>query len=372
VNGLRLGIDTERVLVARLMTSGTTGVVSTVGRPDPSLQSRAIEARFLRLAERARAVPGVAAASVALSLPFYSSWATQLVLPGRDALPQIEDGGPYYNAVDEHFFTALGTRLVRGRGITAEDRRTRARVVVVNETMARLFWPGAEALGSCLRIGADTMPCSTVIGVAENSRRQGIIEGATLQYFVPLEVSPGVAPERVLFVRTAGSVGVLAAQLREVLQNAEANLPYVDVRPMRRLLDAELRPWVLGSTMFGAFGGVALVLAAVGVYGVFAYDVAQRAAELAVRMALGARSADVVRLVLRRALMIAVTGLVIGATFALIGGRWLRELLYEVSTGDPPVFGLVALVLVACVVAATILPAWRATRVDLRRAMSAE
>jgi len=360
VNGLRLGIDTTQVLVANVD-------LPSIGRADAD-----IAAAYLGFANRVRALPGVQSATVAMATPFSSAWGAEISIPGLPKLPRVPDGGPYYNAVDEHYLTTMGTRLISGRGITAEDRATRARVVVVNQSMAQLYWPAADPVGKCVKVGGDTMPCSTVVGVMENARRQSLIEGTSLQYLVPLERSPGRDRDRVMFVRVKSDPDRMLEPVRRAMQSAAPDLPYADVRPMHSLLDAELKPWTLGSTMFSIFGLVGLALAVVGLYATLAYDVAQRSRELSVRVALGAESRQIVRLVMRGGVGLVLGGVLLGWLVALVSGRWVAELLYEVSPRDLATYGEVGVALIVVGVLATALPAWRATHVDLRAAMASE
>jgi len=360
VNGLRLGIDTRQVMVASVD-------LQSVGRSDAD-----IAATYLRFADRVRALSGVQSVTVSMATPFNSSYGAEISIPGLPRLPHVRDGGPYYNAVDEHYLTTMGTRLISGRGITVEDRATRARVVVVNQSMAQLFWPGKDAIGKCVKVGGDTMPCSTVIGVAENARRQSLIEGVSLQYLVPLERSPGRYRDHVLFVRASGDPDQMLEPVRRAMQSTAPDLPYANVQPMHNLLDGDFKPWTLGSTMFSIFGVVGLALAVVGLYGTLAYDVAQRSRELSVRVALGAGSRQIVRLVMRGGVGLVLSGVVLGWLVALSSARWVADLLYEVSARDAGIYGGVGVALVVVGVLATALPAWRATKVDLREAMSAE
>ena len=361
VNELRLGIETDRVLIASLD-------LRSVGYRQPE-----IDAIYRRMEERLRLMPGVERASVSAALPFSSSFAERIRLPGRDSLPRVKDGGPYLNAVTSGFFATTGMRILRGRGFTEGDRAGSARVAVVNETMAKLYWPGENAIGQCLLIGADSMPCTEVVGVAENSRRQSLIESETIQYFLPLGQHPEWMRDRTLLVRPRGDDPVrMIAQVQRELQGVAPNLPYAEVRPMGSLVSGELRPWRLGATMFGIFGGLALLVAAVGLYSVISYGVAQRMHEMGVRVALGAKTGDVLRLVVSQGVWVAVAGIAIGAAIALAAGQLVSSLLYETSTRDPLVFAVVALTLLLVAVAASLIPAWRATRVDPAVALRGE
>ena len=216
------------------------------------------------------------------------------------------------------------------------------------------------------------MPCSTIVGVMENARRQSLIEGVSLQYIVPLERSPGRDRDRVLFVRVKGDPERMIEPVRRAMQSLAPDLPYADVRVMQSLLDPDFKPWVLGSTMFSVFGAVGLALAIVGLYATLAYDVAQRSRELSVRVALGAESRQIVSLVMRGGLTLVIVGVGLGWVVALGSGRWVSNLLYDVSARDMMIYGSVGAVLFLVGILATALPAWRATKVDLRTAMAAE
>ena len=360
VSSLRLGMDTRQVLVAQVN-------LPSIGRADAEVASS-----YLQFAERVRGLAGVEDASVAMATPFLMTFGARIAVPGLPVLPRVEDGGPYYNAVDEHFIKTMGTRLLSGRGITAEDRATKARVLVVNESMAKLYWPGVDPIGKCVKVGGDTMPCSTIVGVMENARRQSLIEGVSLQYIVPLERSPGRDRDRVLFVRVKGDPDRMVEPVQRAMQSLAPDLPYADVRVMQSLLDPDFKPWVVGSTMFSIFGAVGLALAIVGLYATLAYDVAQRSRELSVRVALGAESRQIVSLVMRGGLSLVIVGVCLGWVVALGSGRLVSNLLYQVSPRDLAIYGGVGVTLFVVGAMATALPAWRATKVDLRTAMAAE
>jgi len=331
-------------------------------------------ALYDRLHERVRALPGVARASLTTTVPFWSNINLDLRVPGLDSVPALPSGPPTFNAVSPEYFRTMGTAIVRGRGFTEGDRFGAPRVVVVNETMARVLWPGQNAIGKCIRVNAssDTVPCSEVLGIARDARWNEIRPEPAMQYYVPLAQRQwsGSLPE--LLVRPAGDPRTVAdAVEREVLAEA-TRLSFVRVRPLQENLDEVVRPWRLGASMFTAFGALALVLAAVGLYSVLAYTVAQRTQEMGVRLALGARTADVLRLIVAEGLRVAAVGVGIGVAVALVAGRWVEGLLYEVSAHDPVVIGSIVGMLLLVAAAASLVPAMRATRVAPSVALRAD
>ncbi|MBK9066747.1 MAG: ABC transporter permease [Gemmatimonadetes bacterium] len=356
VRALRLGYDVDPVVYIYPEQRGA------------QLADAEAAALRLRLLESARAVPGVESAALGLTVPFWDTWNDNLFVAGIDSVERL--GSFTIQAGSPEFFATLGTRILRGRGFTAEDRAGAPLVAVVSQAMAGTLWPGREALGECFRIGADTVPCTTVVGIAEDIHQNSVTTDRGLSYYLPIaQFHPEAA---VIFARGRGQGREVREVLRQTLQPEMPGEGYVNVTPLRDIVDPELRSWQLGATMFVALGGLALVLAAVGLYGVMAYDVAQRAHELGVRMALGARAPDVVRMVVGDGMRIAVAGVAVGSLIALWSGRWLAPLLFEQSPADPVVFGVVAGVLLLVAALATAIPALRATRVSPTVALRTE
>jgi predicted permease len=309
-------------------------------------------------------VPGIESAALATSVPFSFSWGTQVSIPGRDSVPTVKDGGPYFIGVTSAYLKTMGMRLLRGRGIEESDLANTHRVVVVNESIARLWWPGGDAIGRCMKIGGDTMPCTEVVGIVTNPRRQSLIEDVSLQFFLPIEQTPAWVDSRVIVIRPSGSADAAAEPLRRQLQVAEPGLPYLRLQPLAELVNPETRSWRLGSTMFAAFGALALVLAAVGLYSMLAYDVGQRSHELGVRVALGARAPDVTRTVMDGGVRLVAVGITTGIVLTLAGGRFVQPLLFQTSAREPLVLASAAVALAAVALLAMLVPTWRATRVD--------
>ena len=362
LQALPLGFDADRVLVG-------TMELRPIG-----LGAREIDALFRRMEERVRAVPGVRSAAAAVTIAGRGTFMDGVSVPGRDSIPTPEGGGPFLNAVRPGYFATVGTPLLRGRDFTDADERANARVAIVNESFARLVWPDEDPIGKCIRIGSDTMPCADIVGVVANSRRQNWIEPEIIQVYLPLSLaSTRWMNSRLLVVRPAGgNPDVVAADVRRAMQMAAPNLPHAEVRVLEDLFVRELRPWRLGAAMFGAFGALAVLLAAVGLYGMISLDVTQRTRELGLRMALGASSPDVVRLVMRRMIGVVAIGSMLGVLVTIAASPSVEGMLFRASARDPLIHAAVIGVLVLVAVAASTVPSWRATRVDPARALRAE
>ena len=360
VRSLDLGFDPERVLFANAELRGT----KLTPEEGATLNERMIE--------RALALPEVEHASVTRSVPFWMTWQEDLFVPGVDSVSRLGDF--VTNAVSPAYFATMGTRVVRGRGLTDADRRGTPSVAVVSASMARLLWPGREAIGQCIKVGADTMPCTTVVGVAEDVRRDDLAgDSPMLQYYLSAAQLAGTGRRNGgLLIRTRGDAAQSTETVRRALQQLLPGAAFASARPLQGMVDENIRPWRLGATMFAVFGLLALVLAAVGLYGVIAFDVTQRTHEMGVRVALGAQRRDVLRLVVLEGVRLAAVGIAVGGLLAVAGGRYLSALLFQVSPRDPAVLAAGGLTLLAVAVAASLLPALRAVRVDPNTALRTE
>jgi len=313
----------------------------------------------LQMLSRLEALPGVGAAAATIGHPFGWATASSVSVPGRDSIPQLKGGGPYYQRVTPGYFAAMGTP-VRGRAFTPADRG--APVAIVSETMARLLWAGETAIGQCFFVGSDKR-CAEIVGVVPDARRFSAVEDVAMHFYVPFTPDSS-AFITALVVRARGRPEDLVAPVRAAMQETAANLPYAAVTPLADLVAPSIRPWRLGTTMFGVFAGLALVLAAVGLYGVLSYTVAQRSHEIGIRMAMGARRGNVLGLMVGQGVRIAALGAGIGALAALAGGRVLSSLLYGVSPRDPVVLLGAAVIPLVVAAVASYVPARRAAKVD--------
>src|SRR5690242_5836393 len=354
VHALDFGYDTPHILFVSIEMRG--------------VKIDSVPAIALRrdLVDRVKTVPGVQDATLTVAVPFWMSWSNDLLTQAKDTIK----GDYLFNTVSPSYFATMGTRIVRGRGFTAADALNAPRVLVISQSMAKKVFPKADPLGQCIRVGADTMPCSTVVGVSADIVDRNLTEPAGTQYYAPIAQTGHFANG--LFVRTRGDATDMVTTVRRELQRLMPGVSYITVTPLAKILEPNVRPWRLGATMFALFGGLALLLAAVGLYSVIAYNVTQRSHELGVRIALGAQARDVLRLVVGSGLRIAIAGTVIGGSIALVAGRFIAPLLYHVSAKDPLIYVMAALTLVGVAVLASLMPAMRATRVDPNVALRAD
>jgi predicted permease len=357
VRAMRLGFDADRIILVRHELRGTV------------LNDTESVALTRALLQEAQAMPLVERAAFVSSVPFWSTSSTRLFVPGIDSVERL--GRFTYQDGTADYFATTGTRILRGRPFGAEDRAGAPRVAVVSEGMARTLWPGRDALGQCIRVRADTMPCTTVIGIAEDAVQQSLTDPRRFRYYLPLDQTDA-SRAYFLLVRTRASPAGHVEEVRAALQRIMPGQGYVTAWPLDYVVDERRRSWEVGATMFVAFGGLALVVAAIGLYAVIGYNVTQRMHELGVRIALGAQSGDVVRLVLGQGMMFALAGTVVGAALALVAARWVQPLLFQQSARDPLVFVSVGLILVMVAGAASSAPALRATRADPNQTLRSE
>ena len=332
--------------------------------------------RFLQEAEaRVRAVPGVQQVSASQTAPYRPSAGLRVFLPGHERLPGVGPnalGYPTFFAVTPEFFATMGLTIQRGRGFNAEDGASTSLVTIVDATMARTFWPLGNAIGRCFRIGADTMPCRTVIGIVQDTKRSPIETNHSPRYYLPLSQAPARLTNHYLFVRTTAPTSSLVAPVRAAVLGSESLPPLVEVLPMTKFLEPYTRPWRLGRAVFVAFGVLSTIIATIGLYGVITFGILQRRRELGIRMALGATRGTVLRLVMGGAGKRTAIGLVAGATGAMLLGTGLRDLLFQTSSVDAPAFVASIVIVTLATIVACIVPAMRATRVDPTVTLKAE
>jgi putative ABC transport system permease protein len=332
-----------------------------------------------RLLAAAQSIPGVEYAARVNGLPFGTS-TVDLHVQGIDSVQRL--GRFNYQTTTPDLFKVLGTRIVRGRPLTSADREGAPPVAVVSESMSRVLWPGRDPIGQCLQVGGETAPCTTVVGVAEDAVQSSITDSERFLYYLSDEqplFDPvtnrvgGVRPGNRIFLRMAGNnPSAYAEQVRSAMQRMMPGQGYVTVSPLEDLVNTQRRSWQLGATMFVAFGVLALLVAAVGLYGVIGYNVAQRMHELGVRIALGAQSHDIARLVVGQGMSFAAAGVVLGLGVAVSAARWIQPLLFDESATDPLIYGGVGVLIVVVALVASAVPTVRATRADPNTALRSE
>jgi putative ABC transport system permease protein len=343
--------DLDRVVVASIDFSR-----SSVRAPDE------IHAIFRMLDERMRHLPQVERAAFGTA-PILGSDGFISIFAARRS---PADPAAEMNAVLEvtpDYFATVGLPIAAGRGFTPADAAG-ATVVVINQVLASRLFPGEDPIGRCVFLGDNL--CHEVVGVSQNSRaslRAGSRQSDPQTFRLLKDEAHSHAPQALLIrthTRAAREVGAIAA----ALQGAAPDLPYVDVRTLEELADVEARSWLLGATVFGLFGTVAVILATIGIYGALAFSIRQRTMEIGVRMALGAMRWDIGRLVLSHGTRVVAIGLGMGVAGAFVASRYLQSLLFNVAAADPWTFATAASVVAAAALLGCIVPAVQAARVN--------
>ncbi|HKQ63176.1 MAG TPA: FtsX-like permease family protein, partial [Candidatus Polarisedimenticolaceae bacterium] len=314
------------------------------------------------LIERVRALPGVRGAAAVNIAPF-AGGNTAIELTAENGVPAADGSEPSadWRMVTPDYFRTLALPLREGRAFTDEDREGLPRVVVVSETLARRCWPGSSAVGRRVRTGQQ-MPWQEIVGVVGDSRYLNLAQEPRATLYFPAYQNNW--NPLALVVRTSGEPAALVASIRAELKSLDADAPISRVRTMQALIADVVAPARFNAFLLGAFAAVALLLAAVGLYGVIAYAVTQRTQEIGVRVALGAQRRDVIRLVVGQGLRLVAGGVALGLGAAFLLTSSLASLLYGVTPTDTLVFTGVPLLLAAVALVACWIPAYRATRVD--------
>jgi predicted permease len=319
------------------------------------------------LIDRVRGLPGVRAAGMISNLPILQT--------NSDADGYVVEGHPSPGPVPPNsimlaafpgYFQALGIPLLRGRDFSSMDRDDTEPVAIVDETLARLYWPDGNAIGKRIRFGWDTSDRAwmTIVGVAGNIKHAGLATDWYPHVYMPGRQRVQRVQQMHLAVRTAGDPAAASATIRKLVRELDANLPVFAVRTMDDIVAESLNSQRLTNLLMGAFAAVALLLGAVGIYGVMSLNVTGRTQEFGVRIALGAQQSDVFRQVVGQGMRIAAAGAGVGVLGAFAVSRFLQTLLFEVSPADPVTFVTVVVILSGAAFAACYLPARRATRVD--------
>jgi hypothetical protein len=313
---------------------------------------------FDEILEAVRAAPGIEAASLTSTSPL-GSGSFQVVMAADPGDPP--DLAQTLHVVSPDYFRSLGTRIVEGRPFTNADRPGAPTAAIVDANLARALWPGASVAGRCLPLTRGG-PCVWIVGISE-PRRLGSLTEREGEVFHALAQEPGSVPQAVL-ARSTGDAADAAASVAAAIRRTVPALPLVEASPLEDMVDARARSWRLGALLFGVFAGIAVVLAAAGFYGLLAFAVRQRTAEIGVRIALGAVPRRIAGLVLFEGGRLVAVGWATGLAAAAGAAAWIRSLLFGVEPSDPLTLFVASGVLVAAGLAGCLLPALRAARVD--------
>ena len=365
IYSVKPGFDTKNVLTMRMSLSGNSYNTSA-----------AIEQLVRRGTERLDALPGVELASAGCCIPLEGGYGLPFKIIGRPLQQGPFHGGGGWKTVSPGFLEVFRIHRVRGRSFTERDNHAGPPVVIINESMARRFWPKGDPLHDRILIGKGVMPQleaeqpRQIIGVVADQRDGALNQDPQPEMFIPNgQATDAIQALNVKLtplawvVRTRGNPDAVRSAVEEQLRQV-SGLPVSDVRTMQEVVSRSTSRQRFHVLLMGVFGGVSLILAAIGIYGLMAYSVEQRTQEIGIRMALGAEQKDVRAMILKRGLTFAVVGVLVGIGGAFLLARQIASFLFGVTAWDPLVFITIPLVLLATAVLAVWWPAERATRVD--------
>jgi putative ABC transport system permease protein len=364
---VQLGLDPSHVLTMRLSLPA-----ASYRTPEQVVDF------YTRLVDRVGALPGVAKAGAVRALPLASTIG-DYGLRVEGFTPPLGTGAKGdWQIATAGYLEAMGERVIRGRPIGADDKGDTMLVALINEEMARRYWSGRDPIGGRFQIGggAPDRPFVTVVGIVGNVRHNGITEGIKEKFYVPHtqwhKSAGNPIRSMTLVVKAEGDAMSLARPVREIVRNLDASLPIAEVRSMDDVVAATLSAPRFTGLLLGGFAALALLLSAIGIYGVLSYVVSRRTREIGIRVAIGAGRGQVLRLVLGSGVGLALAGIAVGLVAAATLSRLMTTLLHDVQPGDPATYATVAAVLTTVAIVASMVPAWRATRVDPVKALKAE
>jgi predicted permease len=366
LNRIDLGFNPSHVLTLRL-------AVPTARYDTPER----VVSFYRTLNDRIRALPGVQAAGVVRVLPLATTIGDfGLDVEGYEEPPDNGAKGDW-QIVSDGAFEAMGTHLVRGRWFAPTDTSNSQPVAVVNEALARQYFKDGQAVGGRLRVGRMTNPWVVVVGIVADERHNGVTGMVKGKFYIPhsqwhVVTGGNLVRNAFVVVRTTGDPTALAGPVRGEVRGLDPTVPVANVRPMTEVVATALATPRLTGFLLGTFAVVALVLAAVGIYGVLSYLVSRRTHEIGIRLAIGAGRPQVMGLILGHGLRLTAAGLAMGLAGAFALARLMQSVLYDVRPTDPGTYIAVVLVLAAAALLASVLPALRAVRVDPVSALRSE
>ena len=356
VTQINPGFNAEQVLTAKIAPSRKK-------YPDP----RSREAYFTTVLERLQTLPGVESAGMVMNLPLTgSSMNRGFRAEGQPEAKADQDVTMDYQVVSPGYFSTLEIPIKRGRGLSDADTENSERVIVINESMARRYWPNEDPIGKRMVIGDSSKDTSwrTIVGIVGDIRHASLSETPVPTAFISYRQDLESWPRMGFAIKAKADPASLTSLIRKELAAIDPTQPVYAVEPMDNLLRGAVAQRRFVMMLLGSLSSIALVLAMVGIYGVISFSVGERTQEIGIRMALGARAADVMRMVLGQGMRVVLVGIVIGVGAALFLTRLLSSLLFEVSPTDLRTFSVVAALLGAIALLACYIPARRATKVD--------
>ncbi|PYP67399.1 MAG: hypothetical protein DMD26_04705 [Gemmatimonadetes bacterium] len=326
-----------------------------------------------RALDRVKALPGVRSASLGAAMPFEMNLTFGVDIPSVPS-PDRRPRPTSADFVGPEFFATAGIPVLQGRAFGADDRATGAPVAIVNQTFARRYLHGVNPLSACIAGGGPgDDSCAQIVGMVADAHYGDVTREPEPFMYRPIAQRPApMPPLTMLYVHTVGEPAAVSGALRRELQSLDTRVAFATVRPMTVMIEPQLAPWRIGTFIFMLFGLLGALLAAVGLYGVVSFVVAQRTREFGVRLALGAQTGDVLRLVLRHGARLVLVGLAVGAIVAALSTRLFVSLMFGVSVLDPIVYLGMAAALAFVALLASYVPALRATRVDPIEALRSE
>jgi len=350
------GFNADHVLSAKIAPSAKK-------YPDP--KSRV--SFYSQVIEQLQTLPGVSSVGMVMNLPLSgASMNRGFKVEGRPEPKPDENVAMDYQVVNSDYFATLEIPIVRGRGLTEQDNETAPRVIVINEAMAHAFWPNEDPVGKRMAIGESSKDTSwrTIVGVVGSVRHAGLTEEPVPCAFIDYRQDLESWSRMAFVMKTSTEPSSLTSTVRSSLVAIDPQQPVYAIEPLEKLIEGSVAPRKFVMSLIGSLAFVALALALVGIYSVISFSVSERTREIGIRMALGAKRRDVLRMILSQGMRVSAVGIVMGLAIALGLTRLLRTLLFEVSATDPITFGLVAMTMSLIALMACYLPARRATRVD--------
>lgn len=384
----QIGISVVILVVATMVYHGFTRQLSAgAGMRTSHILMMSVDPRLIRysddqikefyrrLVEQAGSAPGVKSVAMGATMPFAMNqrgYSIDVTREGEQRSKDQEKDHILHDIVDEHFFETMAVPLLRGRAFTASDTADSPPVVVINEVLARKYWPGEDAIGRRIQIQTEDQQTRLleVVGVARTSKYVWLTEAPTAYLYLPL--AQNVRRQRTLFVESYGDAASLTGRIREVIRGLDSNMPVYDVRTIEEYFTA----WVVGSAnqtlyIVGSMGLTGLVLSMIGLYGLVAYSVSRRTREFGIRMAIGAGKASVLRMVLLQGALLCFAGIIVGIAASVPAGRVLQSVVFGASSDWLP-YAVVPILLMLVTLAAIYGPARRASMIDPMKALRDE